>query len=239
MSLKEKYIVQSIQNNQCKEWLLKKHYAKRIPSISFAFGLYNRDLILQGICTYGMPCRRYNDGGNIFDNKIKVPTYELNRLVVNDGMEKNTLSYFVSQTLKLLPKPICLVSYADPNNGHHGYIYQATNWIYTGVAESGGKSFDWILNGKYLHGRNMTTEYVKDLCGKSYDATKNIYENFENIGGEIKSQEGKHRYFQFLGDKKFVSEMKKQMKYEIKPYPKGDNKRYDSSYKPTVQAVLF
>lgn len=239
MAIKEKYTVKSIDNFLCKEWLLYKHYAKRLPSISFAFGLYNQDLILQGICTYGMPCRRYNDGGNIFDNKIKVPTYELNRLVVNDGMEKNTLSYFVAQTLKLLPKPICLVSYADPNNGHHGFIYQATNWIYTGVAESGGKSFDWILNGKYLHGRNMTTEYVKDLCGKSYDASKNLYENFENIGGEIKSQEGKHRYFQFLGDKKFVAEMRKQMKYEIKPYPKGENKRYDASYKPAIQTQLF
>lgn len=239
MSIKDKYYVRSIDNFLTKDWLLHKHYAKRIPSISFAFGLYDTELILRGICTYGMPCRRYNDGGNIFDNKIKVPTYELNRLVVNDGMEKNTLSYFVSQTFNILPKPICLVSYADPNNGHHGFIYQATNWLYTGVAESGGKSFDWILNGKYLHGRNMTTEYVKGMCGENYDATKTIYENFENIGGEIKSQDGKHRYFKFLGNKRVVTEMRNAMKYEIKPYPKGDNKRYDASYCPNIQTTLF
>ena len=33
--------------------------------------------------------------------------------------------------------------------------------------------------------------------------------------------------------------MLKNLKYEIKPYPKGKNKRYDASYKPTTQATLF
>ena len=28
-------------------------------------------------------------------------------------------------------------------------------------------------------------------------------------------------------------------KYKIEPYPKGENKRYDASYKPTIQARLF
>lgn len=246
MSLSDKYFVKKIENSYCKEWLMNKHYAKRMPSISLAFGLFNSEMFLLGVCTYGMPCRRYNYGGNIFDNKLNVTTYELNRLVINDISEKNILSFFVSQTFKLLPKPICLVSYADPNNGHHGYIYQATNWIYTGIAESGGKSFDWILNGKKYHGRNMTTEYVKQLCGDSYDSTKNLYENFKKIGGEITSQLGKHRYFQLLGNKRDVLKMKKELKYKIYPYPKGDNSKYDAgnniimSIKPTaVQTSLF
>jgi hypothetical protein len=239
MSIKQKYKVRSIQNFECKEWLLYKHYAKRIPSISYAFGLFDNDNILQGVCTFGMPCRRYNNGGNIFDNQIEIPTYELNRLVINDNLEKNTLSFFLSETFSLLPSPICLVSYADPNNGHNGYIYQATNWLYSGIAESGGKSFDWILNGKYLHGRNMTVEYLKQLCGARYDPKKNIYENFETIGGEVHSQVGKHRYFMFLGNKKQVLEMKQKLKYPILPYPKGENKRYDSSYQVKPQANLF
>ena len=47
-------IVSPIQHYETKEWLLKKHYAKRMPSISYAFGLYI-DHMLVGICTYGMP----------------------------------------------------------------------------------------------------------------------------------------------------------------------------------------
>jgi hypothetical protein len=29
------------------------------------------------------------------------------------------------------------------------------------------------------------------------------------------------------------------LKYKILPYPKGDNKRYDASYSPDVQGLLF
>ena len=53
MSIKEKYTVKSIAKHLCKEWLLHKHYAKRIPSISYAFGLFDEDLI--GVMTIGKP----------------------------------------------------------------------------------------------------------------------------------------------------------------------------------------
>ena len=33
--------------------------------------------------------------------------------------------------------------------------------------------------------------------------------------------------------------MKKDFKMNIKPYPKGKNKNYDTSYKPKVQQDLF
>jgi len=33
--------------------------------------------------------------------------------------------------------------------------------------------------------------------------------------------------------------MKKNLKYGIEPYPKGQNKNYDASYKPNIQTTLF
>ena len=57
MSIKSKYKVKSIQKYLCKEWLLHKHYAKRIPSISYAFGLFDTDLI--GILTIGKPASNF------------------------------------------------------------------------------------------------------------------------------------------------------------------------------------
>jgi len=54
MSIKEKYSVQSIKPPETYDWLKNKHYAKRIPSISYALGLYD-DKILIGICTFGSP----------------------------------------------------------------------------------------------------------------------------------------------------------------------------------------
>ena len=46
--------IESIKQEECKDWLLNKHYARRMCSISFSFGLYI-DNILSGVCTFGMP----------------------------------------------------------------------------------------------------------------------------------------------------------------------------------------
>jgi hypothetical protein len=120
--------VQAITNFDCKDWLLHKHYAKRIPPIEFAFGLFI-DNILSGVVTFGTPVS--STLRNLWNNEYKL--MELNRLVVNDGLPKNTLSYFVSSALKLLPKPLVIVSYADTSKNHNGYIYQATTFIIQGL----------------------------------------------------------------------------------------------------------
>lgn len=225
MSIKDKYRVQSIKTEECKEWFLKKHYAKRIPPITFAFGLF-RDKILQGVISFAPPCRMMNNGYCLFGGDYEVKTYELNRLVINEGLEKNVLSYFVSKSLDCLPKPCCVVSYADSNNGHHGYIYQATNWIFTGITNKRRKYFD--KNGKEIHERTMVSKFGSS----SFDeAIKN--------GIEITEQDGKYRYFQFLGNKRDKKNMLNRLVYDIEPYPKGENKRYDASYKPQVQGLLF
>lgn len=127
MSIKDKYHVLPIDKKETYPWLNKKHYAKRIPSISYSFGLYNKSKVLKGVCTFGSPCYEMENGNCVFKD-FNVKTVELNRLIKNDDLEKNVTSYFVSCCIKLLPKPICIVSYADPNNGHMGYIYQATNF---------------------------------------------------------------------------------------------------------------
>ena len=56
--------------------------------------------------------------------------------VINEGFERNTLSWFVGQALKLLEiEDLIIVSYADSGMKHCGYIYKATNWIYTGATK--------------------------------------------------------------------------------------------------------
>jgi len=209
------YEVKSIDYQDCKEWFLKKHYAKRIPSISFCFGLYSDKL--EGVCSFGFPPNyNYNDGRCVF-NEYKCLTIELNRLVVNDGLTKNSLSFFVSQCLKMLPKPCCIVSYADQNQGHNGYIYQATNWIYTGVS-------------------TPKHQYIFE-DGSIFDIRRGI-ENKGKIIDKIKVKPT-HRYIYFNGSKTDINKMKKKFKMKIMKYPKGENKRYDASYNPTTQTKLL
>lgn len=225
MSIKEKYKVRSIDTFQCKDWLLNKHYAKRVPSIEYSFGLYD-DNILIGICTFGPPPRVMNDGESIF-NSYRVKTVELNRLVANAGLQKNTLSYFVGQCLNTLPKPCCVVSYADFTFGHTGYIYQATNWIYCGLNQIHERQI--FYKGEEMHPRTLCSMGITNIT----EWAKN---DKDVVLGEYTS---KHRYFQFLGNRKEVKKMKSDLKYPISKYPKGDNKRYNDSYNPNVQISLF
>lgn len=212
MSVKDTYNVKSIKKELCREWLLYKHYAKRIPSISFAFGLFDSKQMV-GVLTIGKPASNSLCVGVCgVDNSKYV--YELNRLCVNDGLKKNVLSFFVSKCLNML-NDIILVSYADKAQHHNGYIYQATNWIYTGAT----KERTDIGSADNKHSRH----YNKDV-----DYKKNR-----------KFRSSKHRYIYFISNKKQKNKWLKELNYKPQPYPKGQNKKYDATYKPTIQNELF
>lgn len=213
MNIMGKYSVRSIDSSQTKEWLLYKHYAKRLPSISLAFGLFT-DKLLVGVLTIGKPASPYLCDGICGKNYSKF-VYELNRLCVNDGLDKNALSFFVSRSLRLLNKDLILVSYADTGWGHHGYIYQATNWVYTGITKE--RTDIGFEDGS--HSRHYD---------KTIDKTLNR-----------KLRTSKHRYLFIVGNRSFKKKAMKELKYKIHDYPKGQNKRYDASYAPKVQGQLF
>ncbi len=147
-----KYFINKIKNYECKDWLLNKHYAKRMCSISYAFGLFNENKLLIGVVTFGMPPSS-NLAESICGNNYKQYVLELNRLVVNEGLPKNTLSFFVSNAIKKIPNNNIIVSFADANMNHNGYIYQATNFIYTGVSSNTTKLIDKY--GDEFHFRNI------------------------------------------------------------------------------------
>jgi len=219
MSVKDKYIVKSIKTEECKEWFLKKHYAKRIPNSIFTFGIYAGSL-LQGVVSYGMTANN-----NLNEIVEGVKAIELNRLVINDDVDKNALSFFVSQSLKMLPKPMVVISYADSGQGHHGYIYQATNWIYTGLGKG---DYEFRKNGRQYHRKN-----IYDLLGTG------SLENARKHGYEVVKVEPKHRYIFLIGSKKQKKKMIKKLPWQIEQYPKGKNIRYDADYKCATQTTLF
>jgi len=202
----------------CKKWLLEKHYAKRMPPINVAFGVMVEKR-LQGVCTFAIPASRFS---------FSKQPYELNRLVTNDDLPKNTLSFFVGKALQMFPEPSIIVSYADENYGHHGYIYQATNWIYTGRSSAEKRVF---LDGKELHRRTLYDKYGTSSIPKLKDMGFDV---------EVKKQLGKYRYFQTTGDKSDKRKFKKEIleKYDELPYPKGENQNYDSG-EPIKQRLFY
>ena len=136
--------IKSIESKDTYDFILKKHYAQRKPSISFSFGLFIDDN-LEGILTIGKPASNSLCEG-VCGANYKDRVYELNRLVVNDGLPKNSLSMFVGTVLRMLKnEDIIIVSYADEAMNHNGYIYQATNFIYTGKTKERASAHSGLM----------------------------------------------------------------------------------------------
>ena len=212
-----------IQPKETYQWLLEKHYAKRIPQIMHAFGLYV-DGVLKGVVTYGIPASPALCMG-ICGKEYSDKVLELNRLCLMEN-NKNESSFLVSHSIQLLPKPTIVVSYADTSQGHVGYVYQATNFLYTGLSAN---RVDWTIKGlEHKHSKTisdgMTLESIKEKYGDDFYYTE---------------RSRKHRYILFHGSKTDKKIMRKLLKYNVEPYPKGDSQKYDAGGNIQTQQVMF
>jgi hypothetical protein len=215
-----------IQSYEVEPWLLQKHYAKRIPSISYAFGLFEGGRLV-GVCTYGTPSAAPLRDGIAGPENAKY-VLELNRLCL-DTKTKNAASVLVGRSLQMLPKPSIVVSYADTEQEHVGYVYQACNFIYTGLS---AKRTDWKIKGmEHLHGQTIA-DISRGCEGSRADFMR------EKFGNDFYLQDRarKHRYIYVTGKNKAL---KSQIRYQTEPYPKGESKRYDAGNTVKTQAVLF
>lgn len=219
--------VTAIASKETKPWLLHRHYARRMCPISFAFGAYLEGRLV-GIVTYGTPASsplRTGVCGNEWADKV----LELNRLCCEN--DRNIASQLVGRSLRLLPKPSVVVSYADTAQGHVGYVYQATNFLYTGLS---AKRTDWRVRGKeHLHGATIADE--------SRGQEKRAQWMREKYGDDFYLQDRprKHRYVYACGSKSERKQILKALQYKVKPYPKGQSQRYDISNNIETQSALF
>ena len=195
------YSISKIPYQYTKPFILNIHYAKRMPHISHSFGLYENNNLV-GIITYGNTASQALNKG-IMGDKYAHLVIELNRLVLLNN-KKNEASILISKSLKLLPKPLIVVSYADPTYKHLGYVYQATNFIYTGLS---AKRTEWVMKNNNKHNRTVNQQYT-------LEQRKND-DNFELI-----DRPRKHRYIYFLGNKTEKKYFRRNLKYKIHDYPK-------------------
>lgn len=150
MKLKDLYYVKVIEKNLTEEYIVEKHYAQRKPSISIAFGIFNNKDELKGICTFGKPASNSLCIG-VCGRESSSRVYELNRLFLDDNTP-NMASFFVSKCLKYLRRyRMIVVSYSDTGMNHHGYVYQACNFLYTGATKE--------RTDKYTEGNKHSRHY--------------------------------------------------------------------------------
>lgn len=201
--------VKKIPVKTARGYIASFHYSKTMPdSTLYTFGLFYQETLC-GVCTFGMGCGK-NQYTAIYPNVKNGEYCELTRLWLEDSLGRNSESYFISRCLKALPKTIkFVISFSDEKQGHFGYIYQATNFIYLGknkggkmlVTEDGVEKHPRLL-GMY---RKRHPEY-REMGNK---------ELMEILGFRLIEGGCKFRYVYFK-DRQLL----KQLKIKPLPYPK-------------------
>lgn len=107
------------------------------------------------------------------------------------------LSIALKMLLRSMPGIRMVVSFADPQHGHHGGVYQANGWVYAGASTP--KPLLVLSNGDTRHNRLY--------MGKNKQPIPR--------GAKWSQSTAKHRYLMPLDD-----EIRKRIEPLRKPYPK-------------------
>ena len=156
------YTVELVDRHAVRDFIEQHHYSHNINGLmsSYCFAMYDQQQQIVGAMIYGKlgMANAWKKYGNSIDEVM-----ELRRLVLVDDTPKNSESYFIGRTLRWLKAHTAvttIVSYADPNYGHSGVIYRATNFEHVGMTAP-GKVIIW--NGKKYHDKAIRTKYKGEL----------------------------------------------------------------------------
>lgn len=144
-------------NKAIKYACIKFHYAKSVPVNTFGYSVFNDKKEWCGVVLFGSGAN--NNLAKKFNLK-QGECIELVRMALN-GKQKLS-SKVMAIALKLVNKniPLCklVISFADPEQGHLGVIYQATNWNYIGTSVAQREVID-PKTGEEMHKRIANAKY--------------------------------------------------------------------------------
>lgn len=189
---------------------LNFYYAEKVPSVIQGFNVWNDNGDWCGTICYGVGANP-----NIAKpyNKWQGQVLELLRVALNGKQGHGNTSTAVALTIKamkiMFPWVDLLVSYADKDQEHTGILYQATNWVYTGLKNADTAGSAYIIFGKKMHSRSVAHKGWK----QSYLWLK---ENVDPNAEEFITK-GKHKYLYPMTKK-----MKKRIQILSVPYPKKE-----------------
>jgi len=203
----EKYYIEQITYDQAMEMVVANHYLHRKAPCSVAYGLFHKDsLECLGVICYGVSASSTLLRGVCGEDEAK-NVYELTRLWVDDSVPKNGESFLIGNTLKLLDKEI-IVSYADSSQNHVGTVYQATNWIYTG------------LSAKFRDPKVKGLEHQHHATYANGLSNAQVIEKFGAENVYFVERPRKHRYVIFNASKTRKKQLLAKLCYPVLPYPK-------------------
>jgi hypothetical protein len=188
----------------CRRW----HYSKKIPVGKLVkVGCWESGRFVGAVI--------FGDGllgptGTVYGGIDKFKIAEIVRIALRE--HEHEVSRMIRIAIKLLHKRCpgieLVVAFADQGEGHHGGIYQASGFIYTGESEP-GRLFRHKATGRILHNRAVSANGRRSHFGKIRKVPR--HDECEIIG-----RSKKHRYLLPL-----TPEMKTMVERMRKPpYPK-------------------
>jgi len=244
----EKVYIKTISHDIAQSLIVKNHYTHKWTICELALGVFHtgmeheflaEDRVL-GVVIFG-PTAGANVCKSLSPLLNHENLWELKRLWIDDCLGKNVESKVVSLSINYLrqfhPNIKCLVSYADPDAGHRGCIYQATNWLYQDIERpknSSGYLFSFDEGRTWLHPRTMFNRF----------GTFNVEKLIEIVPRPfwVKELAVKHRYVYPLGDKIWRKKLIASFNYSNVNYPKAGKeletvRKYENRDKASVCVV--
>lgn len=202
-------IIKQIDKSIAKDLIITNHYSHKWNS---AFGKYNfgifKDEKLMGVAVFGY---MQNPRAKIFTcNNKEAYIIELNRMWIDDELNKNAESILISSSIKLikqLDKNVCAIqTFADGRIGC-GTIYKASNFKYCGFKYS-------------IFWQNIETNevYHNIILTNTSRKTAYVKTNTEYLNNKLKAFRVKTYRYIYILDKSFAFKFKEEQYPE---YNKG------------------
>jgi hypothetical protein len=204
--------VKPVPFSMARQLLVREHYLHSFPGgTKLAFGAFVGTRLLGALTLGAGPANAYS----LVEGATPDDCLALTRLWLSDELPKNSEGRFLGVVLRFLKRHTnlkFLVSYADPSQGHLGTIYQATNWIHTGLSQA-TPLYD-IGNGRHYHSRTLSHAFGSHGLA-----------HFQRHGIDVKlvPQKAKHRYLYFLD-----STWRERLRVSVLAYPKREESSEDN-----------
>lgn len=200
-------LVAAVSTRDVSEFCERWHYTGTSGNDSWRYGLWIGPTLL-GVVSYNLPTRSTCE--SVFGPEHYDKVWHMGRLVMADVVPKNSESRLIAGSLSMItinyPNVWAVITYAATDQGHIGYVYQATNAIYTGTGGDATYYIDkkGVRRGTYLNGSHVSPQRAAALGWRKV------------TGGP------KHRYVYVLGNKSDRRVRRSLLRLPSLPYPKGD-----------------
>ena len=213
--------VEKISYQQASEVITKYEWLGNMGTTEESFGLIC-DSVIVGVVCFGRTAGT-SAASAVFGESAGINVMTLCRGACVHYAPEHSASFLISSACKQLAQEGTngFISYADPQAGEIGTVYQACGWIYTGVTSPTEK---FITPDGEVKDARLVSAYTRDRRNGTLTYKRTRKEQKELMlesGHEFFTGHAKHRYVGVYGTSaSHTRKLRKQVLYSSLPYPK-------------------